>query len=347
MKADRAAGTQASSGEDRMAFLLEESTKMAEAGSDSDLTEGTAPVSEETAPDETASEIPAAESTPTPERKEAPSGAVSESQAALDATIAQVQEMQKRLIETQKQKQQLEKDRREVQSFGDRRRNDMEGELAAERARREELERQLQSVTTRQRPSAEDDDYFSDEKPAEADILNHPVVAEMRKQLDELRTAHEEAQQAQTVSQTRAQQQAEQKRIYENAANHARDAAYDIYGRNSVDDLTDSEREVIHNILLADLNNNPALSRRLERQAARLAAEERTAALLTRAGRSRVISEAGTSSSSDDRHLTEDSPGDVFKDIDFDFSGLSDPQVSEKRLGALLTAAERMAKQPA
>lgn len=352
MNSDRAADTQASSRSSLTADLMAEAEAMVAAEGSDSTEEGGAALSEaKTGPDETASEGSTAKTTPPPKKSQAPAGEPSEAQRSLDATLAQVAEMQQRFQEERARAEQLEKDRRETQSYGDRRRNEMAEALASRDAEIAELKRQVQAVSTRQASTQEDADdfYGTREQPQVPDLDNHPVVAKLSRQNDILMHEIAELKQARETETQRTQEVSKEAELRSFLSQKAVNAAKRVYRHEGpVADLPEQPRKVIHAYLTAYAYNRPDLAEQILLDAVQAETEARVATVRDKASRSRVISEAGMSSASDDHELDESMDSTrVFEGLDFDFRDLPTPQVNSKMFRQLVEASERMAKAPA
>uniref|UniRef100_A0A6M3IZV3 Uncharacterized protein n=1 Tax=viral metagenome TaxID=1070528 RepID=A0A6M3IZV3_9ZZZZ len=351
MNRDRAADTLASPGQSALDTLVSEmDTMLAEEGSESP-DEGSAPSDAESTPDETASED-SAETTEPPKMSKAPSGKPSPARATVDATLAQVAELQARANEERSRAEQLEKDRRETQSYADRQRNEAQETIQQLREQNAELQRQLQAVSSRQSTHQEDDDdYFSSDRDSRQvpDIDNHPTVQKLMRENALMMERITDAENQRKTEAQRSQQQGKEAQQRQFLANTALEAAKEIFPDTPLDGLTQYQATVIQGILTAYHNGDANLGQKLWRQALAAETESRMASVRQRASKTRVISEAGTSSGADDTGLDDDftNPDEVFKDLNWDYGSKANPQARAQRLSNLVTAADRFAKAPA
>lgn len=359
MNRERATDTETSTRSSITAHLVEEAERMvSEEGSDFDgqQTDEAALSSEEASRDETVSETSVADSTTPPKEAAATKTAakqvktdqdqISTAQSELNATLAQVAQMQAAYQQERARAEQLEKDRREAQSYGDRRRNEMDTELDQSKAQIAELTRQLQAVSTRQASQPEDDDdYFATGSRERPNAAPDPVLAELRQQNQQLMARIDRMEQAQIAGSTIAQEQARERQVQVFLRDKALKASNDIFGQ-PIDALRDPQVEVVRSILTCYAHGNTELAQEVWRNALKNEAAQRTASVRDRSARSRVISEAGMSGTTDDMDLDDESmdPQKVFKDLDFEFRDMTGPVARSKMRAQLIKSAERMAK---
>ena len=343
MRRDRAADTQGTPDDefDVTADLIAEANRMALEGSD--LPTETAPSTETPSSERVTSEASAASIAPRPEGEvqEEPDGfeaARARTKSRLDGSTADVAAIQGRLAQAEQERDQWQKSHREAQSFGDRRVNDVTQELAATKAQVEELNRQLQAANARSSDvTDEDDDLFGGSTSGAARApVQDPEISILRARLDEIQNRDADAR-AQVEVAAAGQQR------HQRLMNLALLASREIYLKPA-SELTQTEQAEIKTILNADVAGDSMLVLQHWGRASAAAEADRLASVRVRAAKSRVISEAGTSSSSGS---LADDVDDAFKDLDFDTEGLAAPAADEKVTNALIIAAGRMARQPA